>query len=181
MTETKHYQPHWSSIRNRRPEIKPLHPHVSTVKETQRSSFIRFEADRVPIQYRHAYFVLFGSESAAIKRVKEFVGIHFGEIRTVDELARVAGMSPSYFAHRFREEVGEPPWAFIRRIRAEEARKRLETGNTPAEVAFDTGYADQAHLTREMQARYGQTPGELRHPALNREEEPVEKSSSVQD
>lgn len=100
--------------------------------------------------------------SALVRHVRAYVEVHVGEVRTVDELADVAGLSRRQFVRRFRAETGEAPWAYVRRVRDEQAVRRLEAGDAPAEVAFALGYADQAHLTRSLRARTGQTPGGIR-------------------
>ena len=100
--------------------------------------------------------------SAPIRRAQAFVRLCVGDIRTVEDLADAAGLSRAHFARRFHAETGEAPWAFVRRVRDAEARRRLGAGTAPAEVAHATGYADQAHLTRAMRARYGRTPGQIR-------------------
>lgn len=94
--------------------------------------------------------------------MQEYIEVRLGEVRSLDELARVAGWSRYHFARRFHDEVGEPPWAYVRRKRAEHARRLLEGGRPPAEVAHEAGYADQAHLTRDLRNRLGRTPGEIR-------------------
>ncbi|HYG66486.1 MAG TPA: helix-turn-helix transcriptional regulator, partial [Anaeromyxobacteraceae bacterium] len=85
-------------------------------------------------------------------------------VRALDELAEAAGLSRYHFARRFRDEAGEPPWAYVRRLRAERAHALLREGATPAEAAHEAGFADQAHLTRALRARYGRTPGQIRRP-----------------
>lgn len=102
--------------------------------------------------------------SAPIRRVQDYVAVRVGEVRTLDELADVAGLSRYHFARRFRDEVGMPPWAYVRKTRAERARRLLEDGAPPAEVAHETGYADQPHLTRDLRARFGRTPAQIRRP-----------------
>lgn len=103
-----------------------------------------------------------GDVSAPIRRVQDYVAVHVGEVRTLDEMADVAGLSRYHFARRFRDEVGMPPWAYVRHKRAERARQLLEDGAPPAEVAHETGYADQPHLTRDLRERFGRTPGQIR-------------------
>lgn len=100
--------------------------------------------------------------SPPIQRARDYVDVRVGEVRTLDELAEVAGLSRYHFARRFRDEVGEPPWAYVRRVRAEQARRLLESGASPAEVAYATGYTDQPHLTRDLRERFGRTPGQIR-------------------
>lgn len=46
--------------------------------------------------------------------------------------------------------------------RAEQAASLLRTGMSPAEVAAEAGYADQAHLTRSLKKFLGRTPARLR-------------------
>jgi transcriptional regulator GlxA family with amidase domain len=63
---------------------------------------------------------------------------------------------------RFRDHVGLPPKAAARVIRLDRAVAALLSG-TPriAEVAAACGYADQAHLGRELRELGGVTPGQL--------------------
>jgi transcriptional regulator GlxA family with amidase domain len=119
--------------------------------------------------------------SIRIRRVQEYVEGHVEEVRTLDELAEVAGLSRYHFARRFRDEVGEPPWAFVRRVRDERARTLLRGGRAPAEVAHEAGFADQAHLTRALRARYGQTPGQIRRAAVVPAEPPAEATPNRKD
>lgn len=52
--------------------------------------------------------------------------------------------------------------ATIRQIRrARGAVRLLRAGGTPADVAHDAGYCDQAHLTRSLRRLVGQTPGQV--------------------
>ncbi len=45
--------------------------------------------------------------------------------------------------------------------RAEHAAALLASGKRPAEVAFEAGYADQAHMTRSLKKLLGKTPARL--------------------
>jgi AraC family transcriptional regulator len=100
--------------------------------------------------------------SEPIRRARDFAASRPGEVRSLDDLARVAGLSRYHFARRFRRETGETPWRFVRRQRVERAVRLLEEGRPPAEVAFETGFADQSHLTRTLREYDGRTPGDVR-------------------
>ena len=52
--------------------------------------------------------------------------------------------------------------------RAREAAARLRTGEAIADVAYELGYADQSHLTRDVKRLTGYTPAESQ-----RRDEPV--------
>lgn len=58
--------------------------------------------------------------------------------------------------------TGVGPGHWLRLARTRRAAQFL-SGNVPlAALACDMGYADQAHMTRDMRAIFGQTPGALR-------------------
>jgi AraC-like DNA-binding protein len=53
--------------------------------------------------------------------------------------------------------------ARIRRIeRAREAAERLQRGASILDVTHDLGYADQAHMTRDLKSLTGYTPGQTK-------------------
>jgi AraC family transcriptional regulator len=108
--------------------------------------------------------------SPRIRRVQNFVEVHVGEALCLDDLADVAGLSRYHFSRVFREEVGQTPWTFVRHTRIRRATELLTEGRPPAEVAHETGFADQSHLTRVLRKIDGRTPGEIREaPSENRE------------
>ncbi len=84
-----------------------------------------------------------------------------GRVR-IRELATELGWSPRRLIDRFRDHVGLPPKAAARVIRLDRAVSALR-GGAPriAEVAAACGYADQAHLARELRELGGVTPSQL--------------------
>lgn len=74
-------------------------------------------------------------------------------------VARVAGMSTSRFRIFFKETTG---WGFadyLRDLRLERAAQLLrESGQSVADVAYETGFADQSHLQRLFKAKYTISP-----------------------
>src|SRR5215470_6024529 len=84
-----------------------------------------------------------------------------GRVR-VRALATYLGWSPRRLIERFRDHVGLPPKAAARVIRLDRAVSALRSGGPRiAEVAAACGYADQAHLGRELRALGDMTPGQL--------------------
>lgn len=76
---------------------------------------------------------------------------------SIERLAHDAAMSRRQFERRFREHVGLPPRLFGRIVKFQRAFQALglESGAT---IAARCGYADQAHLVREIRRFAGQTP-----------------------
>lgn len=76
--------------------------------------------------------------------------------------------------HRdFLTAVGLAPRRYLRIARARRAAALLAGGAAIAEVAFACGYADQAHLTRELVALHGTTPAALRPRAVRNLQDPA--------
>lgn len=66
---------------------------------------------------------------------------------------------------RCRAATGLSPSDLKRMDRVEAARRLIGSGLPLAEVALIAGFADQAHMTRQLRALWGVTPGTLRRSA----------------
>ncbi len=82
-----------------------------------------------------------------------------GRLRVAD-VARRVGWSERHLTARFRAETGLAPKEAARVVRFDRARRALATRPRPglAELAAATGYADQAHLTRDWRSFTGLSP-----------------------
>ena len=107
---------------------------------------------------------------AAAGQLDEIVSQSVAEIMakkgsvTIGALARSHGLSERQFQRRFRNEVGITPKQFarIRRFRSSVA-ELIDRGNKGwASIAYDHGFADQAHLCREYAQLVGMNPEDLK-------------------
>jgi AraC-like DNA-binding protein len=84
----------------------------------------------------------------------------------VSELARAAAISERQLQRRFGMRVGYGPKTLDRVLRFQRFAQALargsDNGDGLAGHAIASGYADQAHLTRESRALAGATPVEIR-------------------
>ncbi|MCX5364054.1 AraC family transcriptional regulator [Streptomyces sp. NBC_00124] len=78
-------------------------------------------------------------------------------------LAAELGLSRYQLLRAFRTTMGLPPYAWLAQYRVTRARRLLDTGLRPAEVASLVGFADQAHLTRWFRRVLGVTPAAYRN------------------
>jgi AraC-like DNA-binding protein len=100
-------------------------------------------------------------EGLLVNRVVELVE-ESPEITDVATLGAAADLSERALQRLTRRRLGLTPRWLIQRRRLHEACERLRSGTvTIAEVAADLGYADQPHLTRDVRAVTGLTPGQL--------------------
>lgn len=76
------------------------------------------------------------------------------------ELTAKLGWSRKHLAARFHDEIGMPPKAVARIARFTHAQRLARSGMETgwAAVAAASGYADQAHLTREFGELAGTSP-----------------------
>jgi AraC-like DNA-binding protein len=72
---------------------------------------------------------------------------------------RTAGIGKFRLIRLFRERTGLPPHALQLAYRLQEARRRLEAGESIAGTAIATGFSDQSHLHRHFVRSLGLAPG----------------------
>lgn len=78
-------------------------------------------------------------------------------------LAGRAGMHPNSFDRAFRTETGQSSQRYVRSVRLAAAKRLLtSTDLTLDAIAFQTGLATAAYLSRWFRAETGQSPGEYR-------------------
>lgn len=81
----------------------------------------------------------------------------------VDRLARLCGLSRSYFTRAFKASMGTPPHRWLLRQRVSRAGEMLErTDERISAIALSCGFADQSHLTRVFHAIVGTSPAAWR-------------------
>jgi AraC-like DNA-binding protein len=87
----------------------------------------------------------------------------------VATVAGELGVSERHLRRRATDALGYGPKTFARIVRFQRALGLLQAGHAPATAAATAGYADQAHLTREVTALAGRTPTQaIRAPAESR-------------
>jgi AraC-like DNA-binding protein len=100
-----------------------------------------------------------GRAPGAVALVRDLLGERLTQPPSLDELARLTGMSPFALLRAFRAETGLPPHAYLNQQRVRVARLLLDDGAPPARVAAQTGFTDQAHLSRHFKRIIGVPPG----------------------
>ena len=99
----------------------------------------------------------------AIVAVIAYVDDHLTERITVDDLASTVGLVPRSFSGAFRAATGLPAYQFVLQQRANRAMQLLRTTSLSfVEIAHQTGFAHQSHLTRTLRSLTGRTPSAIR-------------------
>ncbi|WP_455272064.1 AraC family transcriptional regulator [Rhizobium herbae] len=99
------------------------------------------------------------SDQIAIRRACDFLQAHSDRQVNSDELETVTGLDRFTLARHFRSNLGTSPHRYLVMRRLERARAMIGSGRSLVEIAFETGFADQAHFTRHFKKTHGMTPG----------------------
>jgi len=85
------------------------------------------------------------------------------EALTLDEVARIAGLSPFHLLRVFRQSIGVTPHQYLIRMRLMHALSLLRDTRRPVtDVAYDTGWADLSNFNKAFRRAFGCSPRSLR-------------------
>lgn len=80
-----------------------------------------------------------------------------------DEIARIAGLSPSHFSKLVSERMGRPFGQLLTQMRVNRAKELLlQSDRNLSEIAIECGFFDQSHFNKTFRAATSQSPGEYR-------------------
>ncbi|MEM7709658.1 MAG: AraC family transcriptional regulator [Pseudomonadota bacterium] len=81
----------------------------------------------------------------------------------VDALADALGMETMYFSRAFKETTGQTPYQYLLDRRIMRAKDLLLSSDLSlAEIADETGFSSQSHMTSTFKKRIGLSPGRWR-------------------
>jgi len=82
---------------------------------------------------------------------------------TLEALSRALELEPTRLVRGFRRHLQTTPADYLRQLRVDAARRLLsETERPIADIALETGFTDQSHLTRVFRRCLGETPAAFR-------------------
>lgn len=96
---------------------------------------------------------------AQVTRAIRWLRERYAEPVLVDDLARLAGMSPAAFHRHFRAATSMSPIQFQKQLRLNEARRLLiAAAEDVANVGYSVGYGSPSQFSREYRRRFGRPP-----------------------
>ena len=96
-------------------------------------------------------------------QLRQLLDARLFETVTLDAAGSILEASPTHLVRSFTGAYGISPHAYVISRRIDAARHRLLDGQPVARVAIETGFHDQAHLSRHFTRHVGTTPGRFAH------------------
>lgn len=108
-----------------------------------------------------------GLAPVSLRRVIDYIEADLSRAFTIEELAKVAGVSPRHFIRAFRESAGQTPLRYVYDLRLERAKEfLLDPRRTATEVALDCGFSHAQHFSTAFKKATGVTPSDFRRAAM---------------
>ncbi len=104
-----------------------------------------------------------GLTRSRLIRVLDFIQANLdGEIH-LDDLSGAIGLSPFHFAKAFKQSTGSTPHQYVLQRRLERATELLRSSELSlSQIALESGFADQSHLSNVFRRFMGITPLQFR-------------------
>jgi AraC-like DNA-binding protein len=101
-------------------------------------------------------------DAPGVERARQFLDAERTRVVHSTELEAITGLTRYDLARQFRLLFGTSPYRYLLMRRLGPARQRIHSGCPLADVAGETGFADQAHFTRVFKSAFGLTPARYR-------------------
>lgn len=99
-----------------------------------------------------------------LRKLRQFLREKYASPLTLDQLAKVGGMSRFAFVRKFKRLTGQTPMRELCLLRLEEARHMILTTAHPLKViAPAVGIGDEFQLSKLFRRHFQLTPREIRH------------------
>lgn len=102
-----------------------------------------------------------------ISQIAAYMNAHYTDVLTIEELADMCGISPTYFISAFKKSIGISPYQYLSRLRLSNARHLLETTDySIQEIAVLSGFQRANTFASAFRSSFGQTPQQYRQEHL---------------
>ncbi|MDR0999109.1 MAG: helix-turn-helix domain-containing protein [Treponema sp.] len=149
------------------PDKAILESNNSYIKSIQESKTIEELTDMLNITVERMAEHIFSFQeirhAAALRKAERFIQENYSHKISLQEIAKVSGLSAPYFSTIFKEERGENLSTYLNRLRIEKASRLLLKTDMPlSDIARACGFEDQSWFSRMFKSYTGLSPGKYR-------------------
>jgi AraC-like DNA-binding protein len=130
----------------------------AAIDDTRRTEIIAAVADILLAASSDAAKPLPQLRLAGLVRARSLIAEHPADRHSIGELERVADLDRWSLARQFRAAFGTSPRRFRTMRQLDQVRRSVRCGASLAEAAYEAGFADQSHMSRQFKRAYGLTP-----------------------
>lgn len=104
-----------------------------------------------------------GLAPSVLRLVLDYIHAHLQDALSIEELARVAHLSPYHFAHMFSVSMRASPHQYVLQQRLNRAKHLIEhSQDSLINVALHCGFANASHFSRCFKRQFGSAPSHWR-------------------
>ncbi|BDG30483.1 AraC family transcriptional regulator [Parageobacillus thermoglucosidasius] len=95
----------------------------------------------------------------SLELAKEYMERYFNENLTIEQLARIANISPKYFVDLFKKTYGISAIDYLTELRINKAKQLMAQSDAKLrDIAHQVGYNDEFYFSRKFKKKVGVTP-----------------------
>lgn len=99
------------------------------------------------------------SSLSSIEKIIEYIKNHYMEEITLDDLAKMVYLSPTYLSYLFKKQLGITFKEYLINIRLKKSKELIETTNLSiGEISKMVGIEDQNYFSRLFKKKFGVSP-----------------------
>lgn len=100
-----------------------------------------------------------GESQTALEAAKNYMERYFNENLTIEQLARIAKISPKYFVDLFKKTYGISAIDYLTELRLNKAKELMAQPNARLrDIAHQVGYHDEFYFSRKFKKKVGIAP-----------------------
>lgn len=99
----------------------------------------------------------------SVLRARFYIDENYEKEITVERLAALVGVTPQHLVSSFRKHIGVTPVRYLWQVRASRGHfLLLQTGLPISDIAYQCGYKNPFHFSRQISEQFGMSPRQVR-------------------
>ncbi|MDO4343268.1 MAG: AraC family transcriptional regulator [Eubacteriales bacterium] len=116
-------------------------------------------------------------DAERVKRMLEYIHVHYSDALTLPQIAASAGLSSSECLRCFRSTIGLAPIQYVKQYRVQRAAEMLVgTPEKIVDIAMQCGFQDMSYFARSFRELKGCTPSRYREMMKREQSQSISRS-----
>lgn len=93
-----------------------------------------------------------------VKKALEYIGEHYSEPISLEDVARICGITKYHLVREFKKHTGQTVFVYINILRCKKAELCMLRGMTVTEAARESGFENPSYFSRTYKKLMGRSP-----------------------